>query len=79
MKIGDRVKVIELMGDDEKLTDLKIGSTGTIDKFGKRAAEDDHPLDILLVIFDEEYQGSYGGVDVRWMFRKQLKVIEEAS
>jgi hypothetical protein len=78
MKIGDKIEVLELMGDDSKLTNLKIGATGTIDKFGSRAAEDDHPLDILLVRFDEEYQGSYGGVDVRWMFRKQLEVIEEA-
>jgi hypothetical protein len=77
MKIGDKIEVLELMGDDAKLTNLKIGATGTIDKFGNRAAEDDHPLDILLVRFDEEYQGSYGGVDVRWMFRKQLKFIEE--
>lgn len=78
MKIGDRIQITSLCGDDLSSTDLKVGATGLIEQVGTRAGSEDHPLDIFKVSLDEDYQTLHGNVNVRWLFRKQLEVIEEA-
>jgi len=71
MKIGDKVKVIELMGNDSSDTDLSIGSTGEIkgtDGIGTYSVDFGN---IRCSGCNKKLDGTY------WMDKFQLEVIEE--